>query len=345
MARPDDELPEWASEANYPAGAESWSGQPRIDDSNIESFAANGFTPEEEVNAEELNAYLARLHAWVDYAGNEILLGLFGDASDGDVVISSNTTIARDMYYDNLTVEAGFLLHTEGFRVFVRDTLTVEATATLGAPGNDGEDGDDGSGGAGGAGWSDGTVAGAVAGGAAEGTGTQAGTGVSSSLGGNGGDSGASDGGSDGASGGAITAPLAESGGQLRDVLQAIKARGVNTDTLEIRGGGGGAGGGSTGGGDRGGGGGGGGGVAVIVARHIINNGTISCAGGAGGDAIGTPPSIGGGGGGGGGGLVVLIYRSYSGSGTISVAGGLGGSDNGVGGDQGDDGTIRQFTV
>ena len=51
-------------------------------------------------------------------------LAIFGDGSDGDVTISGNTTLTRDMFYNNLTVNAGITLNTGGYRVFVKETLT-----------------------------------------------------------------------------------------------------------------------------------------------------------------------------------------------------------------------------
>ncbi len=36
----------------------------------------------------------------------------FGDGSDGDVTISSNTTLVSDRYYNNLTVNNGVTLNT-----------------------------------------------------------------------------------------------------------------------------------------------------------------------------------------------------------------------------------------
>ncbi len=59
---------------------------------------------------------------------------IFGDGSDGDVIISVNTQLARDMYYDDLTVNAGITLNAYGYRIFVKGTLTNNGTITrLGA--------------------------------------------------------------------------------------------------------------------------------------------------------------------------------------------------------------------
>ena len=76
--------------------------------------------------------------------------GLFGDASDGDVTISGNTTLTRDMYYNNLTINTGVVLTTAGYRVFVKDTLTTNGTGAIrwnGNPGGDGGVGPNGQGG------------------------------------------------------------------------------------------------------------------------------------------------------------------------------------------------------
>ena len=81
---------------------------------------------------------------------------MFGDGSDGAVVISGNTTLSRDMFYTNLTVNAGFTLTTAGYRIFCTGTLTVQATGIIensGTAGTIGGTGDSGGGspGAGGA--------------------------------------------------------------------------------------------------------------------------------------------------------------------------------------------------
>lgn len=54
---------------------------------------------------------------------------VYGTGVDGNVVIASNpVTITRDMYYDNLTVNANCHLNTNGFRVFVKNTLTLNGS-------------------------------------------------------------------------------------------------------------------------------------------------------------------------------------------------------------------------
>lgn len=70
----------------------------------------------------------------------------YGDGSDGDVTISSNTTLTRDMFYNDLTVNATFTLNTGSYRIFVKGTLTNNGTiARNGNNGGNGGNGGDGS--------------------------------------------------------------------------------------------------------------------------------------------------------------------------------------------------------
>ena len=60
--------------------------------------------------------------AKVQRIGND---SIYGGGQDGTVVIASNTSLSRDMYYNNLTVNNGVHLNTNGYRVFVKGTLTL----------------------------------------------------------------------------------------------------------------------------------------------------------------------------------------------------------------------------
>ena len=60
--------------------------------------------------------------AKVQRIGND---SVYGTGSDGNVVISSNISLVRDMYYNNLTIDSGFHLNTNGYKVFVKGTLTL----------------------------------------------------------------------------------------------------------------------------------------------------------------------------------------------------------------------------
>lgn len=52
----------------------------------------------------------------------------YGTGNDGNVVISTDTSISRDMYYNNLTINSGVHLNTNGFKVFVKNTLTLNGS-------------------------------------------------------------------------------------------------------------------------------------------------------------------------------------------------------------------------
>lgn len=60
----------------------------------------------------------------------------FGDSSDGAATISGNTSLSRDMFYTNLTIDSGVTLDCAGFRVHCSGTLTVNGT--IGRAGNAG---------------------------------------------------------------------------------------------------------------------------------------------------------------------------------------------------------------
>ncbi len=57
---------------------------------------------------------------------------IFGEGTDSDVTIASGTTtLTKDMYYNNLTVNSGATLFTNGFRVFVKGTFTNNGTVGM----------------------------------------------------------------------------------------------------------------------------------------------------------------------------------------------------------------------
>jgi len=85
---------------------------------------------------------------------------IFGDGSDGDAVISSDSYLGRDMFYNSLTVNEGVTLTVNNHWVFVKDTLTVNGTIKASA--NSGGNGGPGYAGIGGAGGNGGVGAGIV---------------------------------------------------------------------------------------------------------------------------------------------------------------------------------------
>lgn len=63
---------------------------------------------------------------------------IYGSGKDGNVTLSTNTTLTRDMYYNSLTINDGVHLATAGFKVFVRNSLSFstdvanKATTSIG---------------------------------------------------------------------------------------------------------------------------------------------------------------------------------------------------------------------
>lgn len=264
----------------------------------------------------------------------------FGTGVDADPNIGSGATVtlARDMYYANLTIANTGTLRTNGFRVYVKGTTTLNGTASIN---NNGAAGSSFTAGAA-------TNAGTIGIGAAGGAGGvisaagSAGGGVTAAtrLGGTGGAGGAGNGGAGGA-GGTATVPATNNGGQeiFNDPVAAT--RGQTIAGVRVNGGCGGGGGGGGGvGTGRGGGGGGGGGVLIFASNIITGTGTISANGGAGAAGAVFGANAPGGGGGGGGGVVVVMYNSSSiPGGNITATAGAAGAAGGPGGSAGVAGT------
>jgi len=57
---------------------------------------------------------------------------IYGSGSDGSVTISSNTTLSSDKYYFNLEVSANTNLITNGYRIFVKNLLTLRNGSLIG---------------------------------------------------------------------------------------------------------------------------------------------------------------------------------------------------------------------
>jgi hypothetical protein len=299
-------------------------------------------------------------------SGNAPISGntaLFGDGSDGDVTISSNTSLTRDMYYNNLTINDTFALSPNGFRVFVKGTLTLSGTGNrITAIGGNGGNASTSTGGtAGAAAQTAGTLPATFAG-KAGGTG-----GAIGSVGGNGtagsasafsagvigvaGGAGGSGGGGGGLAGSAGGAGALTATGKVNSLINATAwgdwLSGVLTQFTGSSGTGSGSGGGGGAGSVGGGGGGSGatGGIIYIAAYTVTGTANISAAAGNGGNGAAANAGSNGGGGGGGsggsGGVVVLAYNSkVSWSGSIIVSAGSGGTAGAAGGTGGLAGTI-----
>lgn len=55
---------------------------------------------------------------------------IYGSGNDGNVTISANTSLTRDMHYNNLTINDNVHLDTAGYRVFVRNSLMLSSTSS-----------------------------------------------------------------------------------------------------------------------------------------------------------------------------------------------------------------------
>ena len=284
---------------------------------------------------------------------------MFGDGSDGDVVISVDTALTQNAFYHNLTVNSGINLTPSGFLVCVSGTLTLTATGTINANGAVGATGgaSTNAGGAGGganqylSGGSGGGAGSNGGGGASSGAASRAYRGVvitgsgNAAAGAAGVSGGAGQGGGGGGGegvGGSVAAgtTIAQSAGDIHDLFNAMnggfmgRGSSPNTWTSGVGGGGG--------GGDNvtprsGGGGGGGGGTVVVRANNIVGTGLIQAKGGNGGNGSAGAANRVGGGGGGSGGIIVVIQRfgiapNATGGVTTSVTGGTGGLPVNAGG-------------
>lgn len=269
---------------------------------------------------------------------------LYGDGNDGAVVISANTSLTQDIYPKLLTINAGIILDTAGFRIFAKGgvlnfgTIRCNGAAAVGATaGAGGLSATLGGGGAGAAGTNG---VGAAA--------TSLNVDATPGYGGRGGDGGLGVAGA-GGNGGAIRSdansrvrPRRIASIESMSDIDALVAGGL----ARFQGGGGGGAGAGNGGGGVGGAGGGGGGIVMIVAPFIFNDpaALIQALGGAGGNASGANS---GGGGGGGGGIIATITASLRDRGVRSVAGGAGGTANGTGvvGQTGNNGRMINLRV
>ena len=276
--------------------------------------------------------------------------GIPSDGSDGDVTISSGTTtLTKDMFYNNLTVNGTGILATAGFRVMVKGTLTVDGTsgAKIQHNGGNGGNASGATGGLAGAAAVAGTLPVGIAGvagangrgdlgGGAAGTvgvnGAYAITTTQGSTGGTGG-AGASQPGGAGGAGGTNTGTIT---GIPRTIFPAFFGWETNGTALRAFGiangaGSGGAGGGQGGATSGGGGGSGASGGYVYVQAKIMSltgAGCIRANGGNGGNGGNATSNAGGGGGGAGGsgGVVILVYTQKTGTGTALASGGTKGT-------------------
>jgi hypothetical protein len=335
---PQTDLPPYATDGNYAAPGTAWDATARRVATGITGWAAAGATPEGPRLAQSENEWLARAQEWSQFTRDEQGTAIFGDGSDGDVTLGAGTTtLARDMYYDDLTVPNGSTLAAAGFRIFVAGLLTVAAGGVISCDGGNASGVTAGTaGGSGTAPMSNGGTGGTGITDTDNTVGNSA-TAVTTSIGGAGGTGGSAGIYAGGA--GPIAAPAASLGG-FRHQSAAL---GAAPDGTQWRGGGGGGSGASDVVAGTSGGGGGGGGILSIWARRVSNLGTIRANGGNGGNAASAAAGSAGGGAGGGGGAVFLIHREAVGGtlGTVTASGGAGGTgySNGTTGNNGASGS------
>jgi hypothetical protein len=300
----------------------------------------------------------------------------FGDGSDGDVVISGDTTLTGTKQYANLTVNAGVVLTTAGYPVYVQGVCTIEgAIACDGGAGGNGGDGTSSPGTGGSAGTNTLTApqfvgSGSGASGGQSGQATAAGdtatamTAAVSSWGPTYSRSGGGGGNSNNTSNGGSPSPATNTPIViLRSPYNYLFLGTDATVMFPANGAGGGGGGGGTGGppyyqGGGGGGGGARGGIVVLAASVLAGSGVIRANGGNGGNggngSTGGNSGGGGAGSGGNGGIVALVYHLQSDwTGTTTVTGGTKGTvgaGNGTGGSgqagsDGSDGTVLSWRL
>ncbi len=281
----------------------------------------------------------------------------FGNGSDGNLTVAANstTTLTRDMYYDNLTVNGAIL--GGNWRIFVKNIISgTGSLVATGTPGQAGVLQTKGNGGATTTGYFIG-CAGAMGGDFGHAGGSTNGvvgsstinifntfTSVSSGVGGSGGtDGGTGGGGGTAGTNNGTTTPYVS--GTLSSIFDAY---GISTTTgvtsriaIGSGGGGGGGGGASSNNGGSGGGGGACGGVVFVSAHTFSGSFTINVSGGNGGQGANIANDGGGGGGGGGGkgGMGIVVYKKSTWSGTCTASGGTGGAGGTAGANPGVAGT------
>lgn len=291
----------------------------------------------------------------------------YGPGTDGIVTQTASTTLTSDKFYDTFTIATSVVVNTGGFRIYVKNTLTVNGTLQ-----NNGSDGPASStsqnGNSGGVGGAAGSLTGGKTGGrggngggtnqngqnASSGPSTSFNLGVSGVAGGDGGTGNGtpSSPGTGGGAGGvgsisgdnlfvlirypsSTVASTTTNAPIVYSFTGSTTSSSISLDSSAGSGGGGGGGGSSgvpTGAG--GGGGGGSGGIVYVIANTITvgSSGIIQSNGGKGGPGnIGSSGGASGGGGGGGsGGVIVLGYATLTNNGTIQANGNTGGLSGGA---------------
>jgi hypothetical protein len=295
---------------------------------------------------------------------------VYGDGSDGTLTYDGTTTIlgvapvssggrfsytlTRDITAENITVNSTVDILTNGYRIYVRNKLTIQSNATINMNGGNASGLTAGTGFGNLGSMNIISIAGAngrTATGAAQ-NGLNAGPGPTSALlAATGGNGGAVTGGAGGTGGLSSLASLTGLSGTdwtyfFKSLLTATTGKVIGSSAVSVSGGPGGGGGAISGATGTSGGGGGGGGAVLICAYELDNSGTISADGGKGGNSAGGPTAAGGGGGGGGG-WVSVVTRFITKQGTITANGGSagGGTNQTIGATNGANGQVNILRV
>jgi hypothetical protein len=73
---------------------------------------------------------ISRIEPSASRTGND---AIYGTGMHGDVTISGTVTLTSDRYYNTLNVPLGNVLLTNGFRIFVKNTATINGVVGIGA--------------------------------------------------------------------------------------------------------------------------------------------------------------------------------------------------------------------
>jgi parallel beta-helix repeat protein len=295
-------------------------------------------------------AYNAASNTWVNTTSGSGTFagGLFGDGSDGTVVLDGTATVpwaslsggvytmGRDCLTTSLTINSGITLFCAGYRIFCQGTIANNGT--ISANGNNATSA------SGAAASTSRSLTSGTKGGngtiATGGTGNNATGGIAVGTGGAGG------GGANGGGGGGGTI-LTTASWLIRSVQAFATGMLAFGGGVSALGGGSGGGGGGGDGTNTGGGGGSGGGIVCAFARSFANasGATLTSKGGSGFSPV--AGNCGGGGGGGGGLIVIFTINPWVNNGAAIVSGGQGGTPSGTGvaGVTGNTGNILAITL
>jgi hypothetical protein len=131
----------YPADTDFPASAyASWAATATaITATPTAGLQANGWASDDLVRVDEINGAMKSTQDWMQfvYDTNQAAGGVglhaeyFGSGVDGDVTISAPTTLTRDMFYGQLTIDSGGYIDTAGYRIYAYgvDLSTADAGA------------------------------------------------------------------------------------------------------------------------------------------------------------------------------------------------------------------------